>query len=186
MHAYPGLPPGATAVSPPKAAQCFFVSSVPSVVKFLSVAAGAASLAIPSPMRLNSSAMDMTEVLIWGAIVAFGGFIFWLIRWWNGRGRENFRDRRTTGWPVVPATVENYEIVYSTRRVFTLVVYYSYSVNSKFYSGEFSRYQIGTEARARDAGEQWVHKKIMVRHKPNDPAKSVFVEKDSQMSAQAG
>src|SRR5690348_4457509 len=114
------------------------------------------SLAVPSPMRLNSSAMDITEALIWGAIVVFGGFIFWLIRWWNGRGRENFRDRRTTGWPVVPATVENYEIVYSTRhstrRVFALVVYYSYSLNSKFYSGEFSRYRIGTEASARDAG----------------------------------
>ena len=141
-------------------------------------------------MRLNFSAMDMTEALIWGAVVAFGGFIFWLTRWWNGRGRDNFLDRRTTGWPVVPATVENYEVVYSTRhstrRVFTLVVYYSYSVNSKFYSGEFSRYRMGTEASARDAGDQWVHKKIMVRHQPNDPAKSVFIEKDSLMSAQAG
>jgi len=130
--------------------------------------------------------MDMTEILIWGAIVAFGGFIFWLIRWWYGRGLENFRDRRTTGWPVVPATVENYEITYSSREGFSLVIYYSYSVNSEFYSGQFGRYRIGAEARARDTGDQWLHKKILVRHKPNDPTKSVFIEKDSQMSAQAG
>ncbi len=129
--------------------------------------------------------MDTIGVLILVALGIFAVFIFWLVWWWHPRGEEYFRERRSAGWPVVPAIVENYEIELSRHQGFTTVLYYSYSVNGESYSGQFNQYWQGTEGRARDTGDQWTHKKILVRHKPTDPSQSVYIEKDSQMSAAA-
>ena len=128
--------------------------------------------------------MDTFSTLLLVGLGVFAAFIAWLLWWYYSGGPQRRLDRRSTGWPVVPAIVENYEVEYSRHEGFITALYYSYSVNSEFYSGRFNL-RSGTEDRARDAGDQWLRRKILVRHKPGDPAKSVFIEKDSQMSAGA-
>lgn len=124
--------------------------------------------------------MDTFSILLLVGLGLFAIFILWLLWWWYSRGENYFRDRRSAGWPVVPATVETYEILLSRNQGFTTVLYYSYSVNGESYSGQFNQYSQGTEGRARNTGDSWIHRKIMVRHKPSDPAESVYIEKDSQ------
>ena len=131
------------------------------------------------------SIMDAISIIILTVLGVFTVFIVWLIWWWNSRGEERLRDWRSAGWPVVPATVENYEIVLSQHEGFTTVLYYSYTVNGQFYTGQFSARSQGTEDRARNTGDRWLHNKIMVRYKLGDHNKSVYVRKDSQMLADA-
>ena len=129
--------------------------------------------------------MDAIGIIILAALGAFVVFIVWLIWWWNSSGEERLRDWRSAGWPVVPATVENYEIVLSRHEGFTTILYYSYTVNGQFYTGQFSARSQGTEDRARNTGDRWLHCKIMVRYNLGDHNKSVCVQKDSQMLADA-
>jgi hypothetical protein len=129
--------------------------------------------------------MDTFSTLLLVGLGVFAVLIGGLVWWWYSGGPERLNERRTTGWPLVSATVENYEIEYSRYQGFTTILYYSYSVNGEFYSGEFRRYSHSTQVKAGDTGERWVHRQILVRHKPDDPAKSMFIENDSPLSAHA-
>ena len=128
--------------------------------------------------------MDTFSVLLLVGLGVFAAFIGWLVWWYYSGGPQRRLDRKSTGWPLVPATVENYEVEYSRQEGFITALYYSYSVNGEFYSGRFNL-RSASEGAARDTGDKWVRRKILVRHKPGDPAKSVFIEKDSRMSAGA-
>jgi hypothetical protein len=128
--------------------------------------------------------MDTFSEFLLAGLGVFAVIIGGLVWWYYSGGPQRRLDRKSTGWPLVAATVENYEIEYSRHEGFVTALYYSYSVNSEFYSGRFNL-RSRSESAARDTGDQWIHKKILVRHQPDDPAKSVFIEKDSQMSAGA-
>jgi Protein of unknown function (DUF3592) len=100
------------------------------------------------------------------------GFIIW----WFLRGKDFFRERRSAGWPLVAARVENFEVAEINAGTFKTILYYSYSAQDQFYTGTFARLLPSQEA-ADSAGSDWQDCQIMVRYNPADASQSVFVEK---------
>jgi hypothetical protein len=84
------------------------------------------------------------------------------------------------GWSTTQGRVEFGSVVeHRVRYVsyFVATIYYSYSVNNEYYSGNFERAFLGESAANRFVNSMKNHM-IFVRSNPNDPEKSAILKQD--------
>jgi hypothetical protein len=102
------------------------------------------------------------------------------------RLRPLLRERRTAHWPVVAGIVEAFDWQPGAHGKSTvLFLYYSYKVNERFYSGQFSRICDSYDS-AYFAWLRWKGLRIPIRYKPAAPSSSFFPEKTWRRDRPAG
>lgn len=112
------------------------------------------------------------------AISLWGSFLSPLL------GRP-LRERLTVRWPVVAGTIEAFDSQPRGRHHQTLFLFYSYKVNERFYSGQFSRVYDSYDS-AYFAWRRWKGLRIPIRYKPTAPAISFFPERTWRREQPAG
>lgn len=96
--------------------------------------------------------------------------------------RQKYRQRRAVeGWPSTEANIQWCKIHQEGIGNYWVEVTYSYFVG-EYRSGTYIR-RFTREAQADDFARQLRDKRLQVHYKPNDPADSVFLERDLEMVA---
>lgn len=96
--------------------------------------------------------------------------------------RQKYRQRRAVeGWPSTEANIQWCKIHQEGIANYWVEVTYSYFVG-EYRSGTYIR-RFTREAQADDFARQLRDKRRQVHYKPNDPADSVFLQRDLEMVA---
>ena len=103
---------------------------------------------------------------------ATAGFLIWHVR-----------KRRSSAWPMVNATIENFHLIQDGSSPVP-VLHYSYSVQNEFYSGELQPRDFPTDADAVDRMCRSLQgQRILVRYNPQRPDTSIYINADQAAGA---
>jgi hypothetical protein len=119
----------------------------------------------------------MEALALVGLVVAIWSVVAFSNPRLRPRLRTPLRERRTAHWPVVAGTVEAFDWEPGAHGKTTLLfLYYSYKVNERFYSGQFTSFHDSYDS-AYFAWLRWKGLRIPIRYKPADPSISFFPDK---------